>query len=440
MAARHAQEREAVRDRRRLRADARHPRHRAAPRARAREPRRPGRARPLDRRRVHRDAVRRRQREPHLPADRQPPEGACPTVEVNYRDDGPRGRPRRSRPATTRACSPRSSRPSSPPSERGSREGRAGGRRPSRAAGGGMSGARDAAAAAAGDGGHGGGHEGGDERWLLTYADMITLLMALFIVMWAISSVNTTKFAELSVSLKQAFNGKLVDGGDEHPGGRAQPDAAAAALVGDAQGKPTATDPISVAPPSPSFDPITVDPTAQRHRQLQAARPPTSRTSSASSTSSTSGRATHGLKTKVATHDRRARARRPRAHRRPAVRQRQGVAQADRASRCSPRSRVHPRRVARRRTTSASRATPTTSRSRPPSSARNWELSAAARRPPCSRACCTTASAPSRLSATAYADQRPLAANGSATGRSTNRRVELVVLRRAASGPEGATP
>ena len=33
-----------------------------------------------------------------------------------------------------------------------------------------------------------------EERWLLTYADMITLLMALFIVMWAISSVNTTKF------------------------------------------------------------------------------------------------------------------------------------------------------------------------------------------------------------------------------------------------------
>ena len=60
-------------------------------------------------------------------------------------------------------------------------------------------------------GGHSEGHEGGDERWLLTYADMITLLMALFIVMWAISSVNTTKFAELSVSLKQAFNGKLGD-------------------------------------------------------------------------------------------------------------------------------------------------------------------------------------------------------------------------------------
>jgi chemotaxis protein MotB len=61
--------------------------------------------------------------------------------------------------------------------------------------------------------GGGGGHEGPDERWLLTYADMITLLMALFIVMFAISQVNTSKFNELSKSLKEAFNGHVVDGG-----------------------------------------------------------------------------------------------------------------------------------------------------------------------------------------------------------------------------------
>jgi chemotaxis protein MotB len=61
--------------------------------------------------------------------------------------------------------------------------------------------------------GGGGGHEGPDERWLLTYADMITLLMALFIVMFAISSVNTSKFNALSKSLKEAFNGKVVEGG-----------------------------------------------------------------------------------------------------------------------------------------------------------------------------------------------------------------------------------
>jgi chemotaxis protein MotB len=62
--------------------------------------------------------------------------------------------------------------------------------------------------------GGGGGHDGPDERWLLTYADMITLLMALFIVMFAISSVNTSKFDALSKSLKEAFNGKVVSGGE----------------------------------------------------------------------------------------------------------------------------------------------------------------------------------------------------------------------------------
>ena len=52
-----------------------------------------------------------------------------------------------------------------------------------------------------------------DERWLLTYSDMITLLMALFIVMWAMATVNQGKFEALSVSLKEAFSGKILPGG-----------------------------------------------------------------------------------------------------------------------------------------------------------------------------------------------------------------------------------
>ena len=56
-------------------------------------------------------------------------------------------------------------------------------------------------------------HEGGSsERWLLTYADMITLLLALFIVLWSISSVNISKFAALKQSLTQAFSGKVLQG------------------------------------------------------------------------------------------------------------------------------------------------------------------------------------------------------------------------------------
>jgi chemotaxis protein MotB len=65
---------------------------------------------------------------------------------------------------------------------------------------------------------HGGSRRGGgahaeehpDERWLLTYSDMITLLMALFIIMWAVSSVNTSKFEALKVSLHSAFSGKVL--------------------------------------------------------------------------------------------------------------------------------------------------------------------------------------------------------------------------------------
>jgi chemotaxis protein MotB len=62
-------------------------------------------------------------------------------------------------------------------------------------------------------GDHGGGHDGGMERWLLTYSDMITLLMALFIIMWAVSSVNQSKFSALKASLTQAFHGKIQEGG-----------------------------------------------------------------------------------------------------------------------------------------------------------------------------------------------------------------------------------
>ena len=55
-------------------------------------------------------------------------------------------------------------------------------------------------------------HDAGMERWLLTYADMITLLLALFIVLWSISSVNISKFEQLKASLHQALNGKVIAG------------------------------------------------------------------------------------------------------------------------------------------------------------------------------------------------------------------------------------
>jgi chemotaxis protein MotB len=55
-------------------------------------------------------------------------------------------------------------------------------------------------------------HEEG-ERWLVSFADMMTLLFALFMVLFSISSVNTSKFNELQKSLHDAFSGAVLSGG-----------------------------------------------------------------------------------------------------------------------------------------------------------------------------------------------------------------------------------
>jgi chemotaxis protein MotB len=57
------------------------------------------------------------------------------------------------------------------------------------------------------------GHAHADERWLLTYADMITLLFALFIILFSISVVNTSKFELLKRTLADAFSAGVLDNG-----------------------------------------------------------------------------------------------------------------------------------------------------------------------------------------------------------------------------------
>ncbi|WP_263486804.1 flagellar motor protein MotB [Clostridium estertheticum] len=55
------------------------------------------------------------------------------------------------------------------------------------------------------------------ERWLLTYSDLITLLMIFFVVMYASSNVSTDKYKKLSQSLSAAFDsggGKTIIGND----------------------------------------------------------------------------------------------------------------------------------------------------------------------------------------------------------------------------------
>jgi chemotaxis protein MotB len=51
------------------------------------------------------------------------------------------------------------------------------------------------------------------ERWLLTYADLITLLLVFFIVLYAGSQEDSKKFAILAQGLRSAFNNVSNDGG-----------------------------------------------------------------------------------------------------------------------------------------------------------------------------------------------------------------------------------
>jgi chemotaxis protein MotB len=74
-------------------------------------------------------------------------------------------------------------------------------------------------------GGHGGGHGSkarrhkkhppheeheNHERWLISYADMMTLLMVLFLVLFAMSQVDVTKFAKLKAGLAAGFGAESV--------------------------------------------------------------------------------------------------------------------------------------------------------------------------------------------------------------------------------------
>ncbi len=43
------------------------------------------------------------------------------------------------------------------------------------------------------------------ERWLLTYADLITLLLGLFVILYAMSKIDTQKYAQVVVALGDVF-------------------------------------------------------------------------------------------------------------------------------------------------------------------------------------------------------------------------------------------
>ncbi len=50
------------------------------------------------------------------------------------------------------------------------------------------------------------------ERWIVTYADMLTLLFALFVVLWSMSDVDQSKLEKVRTSLDQAFSTGVLRG------------------------------------------------------------------------------------------------------------------------------------------------------------------------------------------------------------------------------------
>ncbi len=261
-----------------------------------------------------------------------------------------------------------------------------------------------------------------EERWLLTYADMITLLMTLFMVLFAISSVNTTKLELLSKSLTEAISGKIVSGG---------------ASIQESG----ATDKTEVASPEPPIPAI---------QPLVKAESTASGTTKVAASASSTNAAIHeeqdfrALKRKIDAYARQ----HGLASKLETMVTRRGLVirlLTDHVLFASGSARLEPGSTALLATISRLLVTevrhPITveghTDNRPISSSQfptNWELSTA-RATQVVRFFIGHGVASRRLQAAGDAAQRPIASNSSVPGRSRNRRVEIVLTRLNASLP-----
>jgi chemotaxis protein MotB len=77
-------------------------------------------------------------------------------------------------------------------------------------------------------------HGGGGDRWLVSYADFITLLMVLFVVLYSMGQTDIKKYKRLADSLKSAFSGgtsRVVDPQIDSTSGSETTNAAPAPIV-----------------------------------------------------------------------------------------------------------------------------------------------------------------------------------------------------------------
>jgi chemotaxis protein MotB len=267
-------------------------------------------------------------------------------------------------------------------------------------------------------------HEGGDERWLLTYSDMITLLMALFIIMWAISTVNVTKFEDLKRSLSSAFNGTPLEDGQSvlEPGTSAL----------EAEG-------------SPMKPVVEVDPMAAVKAKLDAKEAQAQEVKDDAATKEFEElmRIKKAIEKFAATHGFKRRIKTTVDERGLVVRlltdevlfdPGQAVVKSQSLPLLAKISALLGDEEISNRVRVEGNTDPV-----PISDERfrsNWELSTS-RATSVLQYLLEHGIAPKRLSAAGYADQHPVATNRTAHGRSLNRRVDLVVLRRFAPNQQG---
>jgi len=230
-------------------------------------------------------------------------------------------------------------------------------------------------------------HENHD-RWLISYADFITLLFAFFVVMYAISAVNENKYRILANSLGSAF------------------------------GKAAATD--APVPQLPAAVPLPPQTKQRTLKQQQAIEEQEHMTEVASS-----------LLDAMAPLVKEGKVRVTQSRRGVSIEINANVLFAPGSADLEPRSLAVLRAVAEKLTNEPFNLEVTGHTDNVPISnsvfASNWELSAV-RATSVVRLLAESGIAPARLSAIGREASQPIASNDTAEGRARNRRVELMIL------------
>lgn len=117
----------------------------------------------------------------------------------------------------------------------------------------------------------GGGHEEEEhvnhERWLVTYGDMLTLLMVLFVVLFAMSQIDMKKFTALRDGLAKGFGAPAVMSGTSNS---VQTDGGSTGSVNVADGVGELQDPPQVQAQDPALQKAVQDADRARQQRMQA--------------------------------------------------------------------------------------------------------------------------------------------------------------------------